>query len=235
MKSNSLSISKTNRLPFTVIILATFLITIYLYFFSAESLIELFNLSEAENREIIGYNLQHISFFILFGIIPFLITLGIKDKNKYESFGLQLGDYKFGLKALSIGLLLAAVVGYLGSFDESVRSEYPLAKSLLTDQSQLITYHLIYIFFYYTAWEFFFRGFMLQSMKPSTGILLSIAIQTMASTLEHVGKPAPEILGAIPAGILFGWIAYRSRSIIYVLLIHAALGVFTDLFIIYGK
>jgi membrane protease YdiL (CAAX protease family) len=58
-------------------------------------------------------------------------------------------------------------------------------------------------------------------------------IQTISSCLIHLGKPESEIIGSIVVGILFGVIALRTRSIWYVFLIHAGIGVLTDLFIIF--
>ena len=112
--------------------------------------------------------------------------------------------------------------------------EYPLAKSLLSDQSNLLLYQSAYIIFYYFGWEFFFRGFLLFGLKDRFGDINAILIQTISSCLIHIGKPEGEILGSIIIGILFGIIALRTRSIWYVFLIHAAIGVFLDLFIIYG-
>jgi membrane protease YdiL (CAAX protease family) len=50
----------------------------------------------------------------------------------------------------------------------------------------------------------------------------------------HIGKPADEIYGAILGGVVFGFVALRSRSLLYVILIHWVLGVALDLFICLG-
>ena len=49
------------------------------------------------------------------------------------------------------------------------------------------------------------------------------------ATLVHLGKPLAEVMAAAPASILFAVIAVRSRSILYSLLLHLAIGLALDL------
>jgi sensor histidine kinase regulating citrate/malate metabolism len=48
-----------------------------------------------------------------------------------------------------------------------------------------------------------------------------------------VGTDDGEIIGSIFVGILFGAIALRTRSIWYTFILHASLGILTDLFVIW--
>lgn len=235
MKLMKKSYANEANLPVQSVILASILIPVFLYFLKGAFLYRVLHLEDFLPQDVWAYNLQHLAFFVLFGLMPFLLYQPYFKTEKYQNFGLQWGDVSFGLKASAIGIVVAFLLAYFGSSDAAVLAEYPLPKSLLLEDQPIWNYHFFYFFFYYTAWEFFFRGIMLFSVLPAHGLWMSIAVQTLASTLEHIGKPAPEVLGAIPAGILFGWIAYRSRSVIYVFLIHALLGIFTDLWIIYGK
>jgi membrane protease YdiL (CAAX protease family) len=43
-----------------------------------------------------------------------------------------------------------------------------------------------------------------------------------------------ELAAAFPASLLFGWIVLRTRSIWYVVAIHAAVGLALDLFRLWG-
>ena len=113
-----------------------------------------------------------------------------------------------------------------------VRAEYPLAKILFKQPQLFWSYEAMYILFYYVAWEFYFRGFMLFGLSKSLGPAVAILIQTLASCLIHLGKPEGETIGAIIVGIIFGLIAWRTKSIWYGLLLHVAIGFFTDFFIL---
>ena len=53
-------------------------------------------------------------------------------------------------------------------------------------------------------------------------------MQTVASTLVHLGKPLPETLAAIPFGLLFAVLAVRGRSLVWPILLHLVIGLSTD-------
>ena len=169
---------------------------------------------------------------LLLGIVPILISR-FAFGQRLSEIGLGIGDIKFGAKLIAIGIPLMIILGYMSAQSPSFRDEYPLYRNLLTDKSGLWVYILAYGA-YYVGWESFFRGFMLFGLRKSLGDTVSILIQTIPSCLMHIGKPAPEIFGSIAAGLVFGWIALRCRSIWPVFLIHWGLGVSLDLFIIFG-
>jgi membrane protease YdiL (CAAX protease family) len=117
---------------------------------------------------------------------------------------------------------------------QSIRNEYPLARILLSHHEWFFAYETAYVIFYYVAWEFFFRGFLLFGLKDRFGNMNAVLIQTISSCLVHIGKPESEIIGSLIVGIIFGAIALRTRSFWYVFILHAAIGVLTDYFIIFS-
>ena len=175
-----------------------------------------------------------LMFFLMFFVIPLAYGIFAMKKNM-TFFGLGAGNIRRGLKMLILIPLVILPVVYFASKMPDVRSEYPLARSLLYDQSYLLIYELAYFSFYYIAWEFSFRGFLLFGLKARFGAFNAILIQTISSCLIHIGKPEGEILGSIAVGILFGIIAVKTRSVWYVIILHAARGILTDLFIIYNQ
>ena len=44
--------------------------------------------------------------------------------------------------------------------------------------------------------------------------MLSIVVMTVPYTMIHFGKPMPEAIGAIFAGLILGYMALRSRSFV---------------------
>jgi len=176
---------------------------------------------------------QFAVFFILMFIIP-IIVIKFVFKEHLSSYGFKTGDKKTGfvIAVFSIIFLVLPLI-YTGSQLPDVRMEYPLAKIMLQRHDLIVWYELVYIVFYYLAWEFFFRGFLLFGLKDRFGGLNAVLIQTISSCLVHIGKPEAEIIGAVFVGIIFGVIALRTRSIWYVFLIHVAVGVLTDVFIIF--
>ena len=72
---------------------------------------------------------------------------------------------------------------------------------------------------------------MLFGLERQYDAVTSILIQTIPSTIVHIGKPASESFAAILAGLAFGYMAIRTRSILYPLLLHAVVGIGTDVFV----
>ncbi|MGE5357120.1 MAG: CPBP family intramembrane glutamic endopeptidase [Deltaproteobacteria bacterium] len=213
-----------------ILISAPLLLSIYRYHFYAGSadIDYFFGIPEDQAKIIV----QFIFFFFLTFFLP-VLYIKIFMKEALSSFGMGIGEIKTGLKTLLLIPLLILPLIYIASRFPDVREEYPLAKSLLEDRTGLLIYEAFYVIFYYFAWEFYFRGFVLFGLRKRFGDINAILIQTISSCLIHIGKPEGEILGSIIVGIIFGIIALKTRSFWYVFLLHAAIGVFTDLFIIF--
>ena len=176
---------------------------------------------------------QFVIFFMLMLVVPFLI-IKLQFKRPFSYYGLGLGDKKFGFKLVFIAVpLLIVPLIFIASKMPDVRAEYPLAKILFEHHELILWYEAAYAVFYYIAWEFFFRGFLLFGLKDKLGSFNAILVQTISSCLIHIGKPEGEIIGSIIVGIIFGAIALRTKSIWYVFILHACLGILTDLFIIF--
>ncbi len=220
---------------YVMLLSAPILLTLYRYHGYPEYFFEYFpSMRNDPQAEIYSRYWQFILFFVLMFIFPALYVKLVM-KKPLRDFGVRTGDLKYGSRWLiSIPLIVVPLI-YISSKMPDVRLEYPLAKVLLTDRQHLLVYELMYVVFYYIAWEFYFRGFLLFGLKERFGAVNAILIQTISSCLVHIGKPEGEIIGSIVVGILFGMIALRSRSIWYVFLIHASIGVLTDIFIIYSQ
>ncbi|MFH1084920.1 MAG: CPBP family intramembrane glutamic endopeptidase, partial [Chloroflexota bacterium] len=126
---------------------------------------------------------------------------------------------------------IGVVVIYLGATDPGLQAEYPLAKSLVPTPWAFAALELYYLV-YYWGWEFFFRGFMLFGIERAAGPVLAVGVTILASTLAHIGKPSGETFAAIIAGVIGGYVALRTRSILYPILLHWLLGVATDVFVL---
>ena len=177
-----------------------------------------------------GCYVQFICFFAIAGILPALYARA--SGVRLSELGLGAGDARFGAKLLLLIPIMVLPTTYLASGMGDVRGEYPMCQTLCTRRDLVIWYELAYVAVFYTAWEFYFRGFLLFGLKSELGATNAVLVQTMASSLLHIGKPEGEILGSIPIGLLFGWWALRTRSIWYGWAVHASIGVLTDLFIL---
>jgi len=171
---------------------------------------------------------QNIAALILLAAIPALGARFVLRKRLRDQ-GVALGDWRFGLKAVIVGVVVLTPLLYLGSFDPAIQREYPLTKLAGCATDLFVLWELTYLL-YYIAWEYFFRGFSLFLLQDRWGATTAILYQTVVSTLLHIGKPQPEMAAAIVGGLVFGALALRTRSIIYPLLLHWYVGACTDTF-----
>ncbi len=148
--------------------------------------------------------------------------------RSFEAPFLGMGDRSFGVRGVIL-LTPAFVIGTLmGSSDEQIIAYYPMPGDQIgSDLMQMLVWFTFYLF-YYVAFEFFYRGVMLHGFQ-SFGMIAAIALQTACCLVVHLGKPTIEVWGSIPASIVLGWLAWRTRSIWYGVAIHYLVGIANDL------
>ncbi len=168
---------------------------------------------------------------LFYGLVPMLLILGFRKKPK--AFGLQLGDWRLGLKILALFAAVMIVVVYFANQTESFARHYPLNKYALKSLSFFLLYESFYVLYFF-AWEFFFRGFLLFALYPAIGAY-AIVVQMIPFALLHIGKPVPEVFASVFAGLILGALALRTRSMLYCWLLHAISAVAMDLAVFIGK
>ncbi|MCX8058417.1 MAG: hypothetical protein N3A58_03255 [Spirochaetes bacterium] len=204
-------------------------------------------------------------FFLFLLFIPFLIIfikINLEKLSFYyfkqilsNLFKLNIGNYKLGIIFCLISIPLIIIIQL--KQDPEIISFYPFAKSTLKNKKKFLIIESFYFIFYYITWEAFFRGFLqnfiffilnqdlilkelLQNKMPYSNylffiLIISISIQTIISTLFHIGHPKTEILASLFGGFLFGTITVITNSVLYNIFIHAFLGITTDFFILIRK
>jgi membrane protease YdiL (CAAX protease family) len=220
---------------YIILLSSPILLTLYWYHGSPDNLGRYFpGLQKDPLYDYYKYLWQFGAFFLL-TFIPPVVFIKCRVKRRLGDFGFGLGDWKYGLKLTFVIIFVVILpVAFMASQMPDVREEYPLCKLIYSRQDLIFWYEVAYVLLYYTAWEFYFRGFLLFGLRDEFGSTNAILIQTISSCLIHLGKPEGEIIGAILVGIIFGIIAIRTKSIWYVFAIHASIGVLTDIFIIFS-
>jgi membrane protease YdiL (CAAX protease family) len=173
-----------------------------------------------------------LSTFILLGLVS-LAFVTLVFREPLAKSGLTLGDWRFGLKALAVMAPVAVVLSAVAARIPAFQAQYPLYRGAGASVSTFLVHATGYLA-YYVGFEIFFRGFVQFGLRESFGDWNAILVQTALSCLVHIGKPSGEIYGAIVGGLVFGIVAFRSRSLLYVILAHWILGVSLDLFICLG-
>lgn len=163
-------------------------------------------------------------------VVPLVVALVVLGKTPTE-LGLGWGDRNFGCQAI-FWCVPAIVIGtWFGSRDPQIQAFYPIPGDSVGDSwGMIIQWWGAYLLFY-VSFEFFYRGFLLNGWEISNRNRYAITvntIQTVCCFLVHIGKPNLELIASLPASFLFGWIAWRSRSIWYGVIIHFAIGTASD-------
>ena len=146
-----------------------------------------------------------------------------------EGLSFGLGDVRFGLvSVLGFGVLFIPFL-YLGAANADLQAVYPWAGAWVgRTVLNVVAWTLLYSL-YYLSFEFFYRGFLLRLLAAPWGLPAAVGMQLVASVLIHLGKPLPEVIAAIPAGLVFALLALRGRSLLYPVLLHLLIGITTDL------
>jgi uncharacterized protein len=165
---------------------------------------------------ITGLSTKVIDRTLLYFVIPMLIIL-LVFRQKPGEFGFTFGDWKAGIVLTLGGIILIAPVLWLVSRGDSTMQNYykPLVPGLPWNT-------LLDLF----GWEFIFRGWLLFGFARKFGPE-AIWLQAVPFALAHIGKPEVETLSTIFGGFAFGWVAWRTKSFVYPLLIHWFVGSFT--------
>jgi membrane protease YdiL (CAAX protease family) len=77
----------------------------------------------------------------------------------------------------------------------------------------------------------FFRGFLLFGLYRRLGYY-AIPVMVIPYTMIHFGKPVPETFAAIIAGFVLGYLALKSRSVLWGWAVHWGVAITMDLMVI---
>jgi hypothetical protein len=175
------------------------------------------------------------SFFALLFALPLVIILiyGKGSGVAPSSFGMAIGNWRLGLIFVAAGVPFMVLGLIAGVRDPAMREYYPFSRQAMSSPERFVLYESAYLVLYYLAWEFTFRGVMLFGllvMLPPTlpGILIAVVVQTVVSTVFHLGHPDSEILAAFVFGVFAGLVTAATGSFLYALVLHASAGILND-------
>jgi hypothetical protein len=178
------------------------------------------------------------SFFLLLFVVPLVsfVLAGRATGLAPSALGLRIGNWKLGLLSCLLVIPLGAITLVNSVRDPVIRGQYPFSKDAMATPLRFAGYEAAYILLYYLAWDFAFRGALQFSLAALLapglpGTIVAILVQTLLSTVYHLGHPDSEIWGAFAVGLIFGAITAATGSFLYSFAIHAMVGVGNDVFI----
>jgi membrane protease YdiL (CAAX protease family) len=150
--------------------------------------------------------LQALSRVVLFLCAPLLIVLvGFRDKP--GRYGLQLGNWRWGLGLAVAGCLVMTPIVLILSGAPDFRAYYapsyePLPGLLTTNVLDLGTT------------EFLYRGFLMLALARMFGPI-GLVIALFPFTFTHLTKPEAELLSTFAGGAVYGWLTWRTGSVLW--------------------
>jgi membrane protease YdiL (CAAX protease family) len=209
------------------------------YMESAASLIGLSNVAAGIERSDVS-NLRLLEYWVAISVVFYFVVpalvLRLILKKPLSDYGLNFSIERGFWRLLFRCIALMLPLVYLMSLTPGFAAKYPFLKIYDGSpylSSTLIIWELIY-FLQFFGLEFFFRGFLLHSLKPSLGIY-SIFVMMVPYCMIHWGKPMPETFAAIFAGIFLGWLSYRNGNIWMGLVLHCTVAFSMDTMALINK
>ena len=150
--------------------------------------------------------LQGFSRVVLFFAVPMLIVLaGFRDRA--SRYGLRLGDWRTGLSLALAGCAVMTPIVLILARQPDFRAYYapsyePLPGLLFTNTIDLF------------STEFIYRGFLMIALARVFGPI-ALIVALFPFTLTHLTKPESELLSTFAGGAVYGWVAWRTRSIVW--------------------
>ena len=159
--------------------------------------------------------------FVIQAGLPIIAIVSLREK--LTDYGLGLGDVRRGLR-----ICLAFCLIYVPCFiallaNESFRGYYAGVAERYATWPQFFAGEVIAILFLSFRTEFLFRGFLLFGTEKDYGPYAAMLLPLIPYVLIHAGKAELEALGSLPVGLALGYLAIRTRSIWYGIILHGSI------------
>jgi len=171
---------------------------------------------------------------LLFSIIPILWLR--KFKVKHGDVGLAPGNLRFGLKTAFTLIALALPIMAYGASQPAFKAYYPIWAPARTSAFNFLFLELAVLLMMFNT-EFYFRGLLLFSLDRKLqnlkhGRWIAILLDSFIYMLAHIGKPGLEVPYSFFVGVVFCWLALKSKSIVPSLAAHWISSVLFDLMVV---
>ncbi|MEK6719421.1 MAG: type II CAAX endopeptidase family protein [Chloroflexota bacterium] len=143
---------------------------------------------------------------ILFGLIPLLVVV-FAFRDRPSAYGLRLGDWRWGAGLAGLGCLVMTPLVLILAAQPDFRDYYAISWAPTGDL--LLTYILDL-----ASAEFLFRGFLLFALLRAMGPI-GLVVATIPFVFVHLGKPEVELFSTMLGGLVFGWLNWRTGSIVW--------------------
>jgi membrane protease YdiL (CAAX protease family) len=155
--------------------------------------------------------MQAFSRLFLFLVVPLAIVLfGFRDRP--DRYGLRFGDWRWGLALALVGCaVMTPIILVLGRLPDYRAYYLPSADSF----PGLLTTNVLDLF----SSEFAYRGFLMLALARVFGPV-ALVVALFPFTFVHLTKPESELLSTAAGGLVYGWLTWRTGSIVWGAIAH---------------
>ena len=164
-------------------------------------------------------------------VIPMLV-LSWLPKERIRDYHVSARGFFKHLWVYVVLFLCVLPAVLLASTTTAFRHTYPFYRMANRSSFDLWTWEALYAA-QFVSLEFFFRGFILNGLRRAIGSN-AIFVMIVPYCMIHYGKPMPETIGAIGAGLILGTLAMRTKSIWGGVLIHIGVAMTMDVLALRG-
>lgn len=149
--------------------------------------------------------------FVTFGLVPLLVVLFVFS-DRLDRYGITLGEWRWGLGLMVAGcVVMTPLVLWFATLPD-VRAYYGPSVTSVPELLAVNGFELV-------AAEFAFRGFLMMALLRVMGPL-GVVVAALPFVFGHLGKPELELFSTLVGGLVYGWLAWRTRSIVWGALGH---------------
>jgi len=172
------------------------------------------------------------STFLGYFVVPALVVK-LVFKERLRDYGLRFSGLGKHLHLYVLMYLVVLPLVLIAAQSPSFLKTYPFYMHADRSLADFLMWEVAYAAQFF-ALEFFFRGFMIHGTRHRLG-WYSVVVMAVPYCMIHFGKPLPETIGAIIAGVVLGSLSLWTRSIWLGVLIHVSVALTMDLLAVWLK
>lgn len=162
-------------------------------------------------------------------LIPIvLIRFVVMPQVSLTGWGLTCAGFGSHIRLIGVLYAIMLPVVYGASTAPAFQETYPFYRQAQQSAGHFLFWELTYVVQFFSS-EFFYRGFIVHTLKRALGCA-SLGVMLIPYCMVHFGKPFPETLGSVVAGLVLGFLSLRTGSIWPGFVLHASVACTMDAF-----
>jgi membrane protease YdiL (CAAX protease family) len=184
-------------------------------------------------RELYSYGWWVMARVLGYALAPLIVWKILFRHDSILDMGLRVKGFFSHLWIYALCLVVVFFAMGLLAQQRDFLSYYPFYKQASRSWFDLAAWEAMY-FVQFFALEFYFRGFLLGTLRKTMGSTAIFAI-VVPYCMIHFGKPYLEANGAIIAGIVLGSLAMRTKSVYAGFLVHITVAGLMDFYALVAR